>query len=70
MMMHLVGEVILDKEKSVWRENNILGRVAFDRPRRNWKCPMKYCFRWLSTEKWKMKSVSIISIWVVVVWGV
>lgn len=67
MMMYLVREIILDKEKSVWRENNILGCVAFDRPRRDGKCPMKYCFHWLSTEKWKMKSVSIIGIWVVVV---
>lgn len=62
MMMHFVGGVILDKEQNVWREKNSLECVVFEMPSSNGRCPVKYCFHWLGTEKWKMESISIISV--------
>lgn len=44
MMMHLVGEVILDKEERVWRENNSSGCVALEMLGRLGRCPVKCCF--------------------------
>lgn len=66
MMMHLVGEVILDKQERVGRENNSLGCVDFGMPLSYGRCPVKYCFHWLNTKKWENRSFTIIDIWVVV----
>ena len=62
-----MGDVILDKEKRVWKENNSLGHVAFEMPVNDGRCPMKYFFNWLGTEQRKIRGVDTISMWVVAV---
>ena len=41
------------RRRGVERENNGLGSVVFEMPMRDGRCPVRYCFYWRSTKKWK-----------------